>query len=151
MSNPNFQTCWSEATPGETHGTWSGDKTACHLSVIEAKPEHESKLSDVTCALCGAELLFDLEGARKAAREFVRSHPAAVKLDEAAIYSFGGDLAEKAAGVAWEIQRKYGSWNSNHAFSEFMAGGGWMTEKTPEARLIGLTAIAVLEFLAAAE
>ncbi|MEU5425204.1 hypothetical protein AB0H73_06300 [Streptomyces olivoreticuli] len=146
-----FQTCWSAFTPGAVHITWAGHRTACGLSVIEAKPVSESKRDDVTCRLCGAHVLFDLEAARKAAREFVRSHSVAAKWDDALAYSFGDDVAEHVAGVVWNIRREHGKWNTNHAFSEFMAGGGWMTDRSPEASLIGLTALAVLEFLQATE
>ncbi|MFI0553450.1 hypothetical protein [Streptomyces scabiei] len=51
-----FQTAWSESTPGEKHVSFSGHKTACGLSVIEAKPVWDSKAEDVTCQECTTHL-----------------------------------------------------------------------------------------------
>jgi hypothetical protein len=142
-----FQIAWSEGTPGERHVTFSGHMTPCDLSVIEAEPVYNSKPEDVTCRTCGGFLTFDVEAARKAAVEHVRTNRGAREWDVEAVLSFSREVAELVAGVAWLVKRDHGSWNSNHVFSEFMAGGGWMTDKSPEAGLIGTTALAVLEVL----
>jgi hypothetical protein len=47
-----FQVAWSEKTSGVTHVSFSGHKTVCGLSVIEAKPVWDSKAEDVTCQEC---------------------------------------------------------------------------------------------------
>jgi hypothetical protein len=142
-----FQIAWSTKTPGERHVSFSGHRTACGLSVIEASPVYESKAKDVTCRPCGGLLTFDMEPARKAAVEHVGSQPGTSKWEDYARFEFAVQVAELVAGVAWLVKRDHGSWNSNHVFSEFMAGGGWMTDKSPEAGLIGTTALAVLEVL----
>jgi hypothetical protein len=138
---------WALKTPGEVHVTFDGHHTTCDLTVFENKPVYESKAKDVTCRTCGAYLTFDMEPALKAAVDYVRAAPGTAKWETAAAYEFGTQVAELAAGVAWLVKRDHGSWNSNHAFSEFMAGGGWMTDQSPEAKLIGQTALAVYEVL----
>lgn len=144
-----FQVSWSRKTPGETHVSFSGDRTPCNggLPVIEAKPVYASKLKDVSCEVCGAYVLFDMEAARQAAVKYVREQAGTAKWDELTRMEFGSKVADLAAGVAFRLQQEHGRWNSNHAFSEFMAGGGWMTDGSPEAGLIGMTAIAVLDVL----
>ncbi|MER6382118.1 hypothetical protein ACWDBD_38760 [Streptomyces sp. NPDC001118] len=143
-----FQTAWSESTPGERHITWSGHRTPCDLSVIEAKPVYDSKPSDVTCRTCGGYLMFDVEAARKAAVEHVTRETSPAHWDSPAeLYGFTRQVAELVAGVAWQVKREHGTWNTNHVFSEFMAQGGLMTDMSPEARLIGSSAQAVLEVL----
>jgi hypothetical protein len=143
----DFQVSWSKKTPGETHASFSGDRTPCGLHVIEAKPVYTSKLKDVDCHVCGAYVLFDMDTARKAAEEYVTGHAGTAKWSGLGRIEFASDVTDRAAGVAFAVKRKHGSWNSNHALSEFMAGGGWMTDESPEARLIGMTAIAVFEAL----
>jgi hypothetical protein len=142
-----FQIAWSEFTPNERHVSFSGHRTACGLSVIEASPVYESKPKDVTCRDCGAFLIFDMDPALKAAVAHVRSQPGTSGWEEYDRMEFAHHVAEKVAGVAWQVKRDHGQWNSNHVFSEFMAAGGWMTDQSPEARLIGSTAQAVLEVL----
>jgi hypothetical protein len=145
----DFQVSWSKKTPGKTHVSFSGDRTPCNdgLPVIEAKPFYTSKLKDVDCHVCGAYVLFDMEAARSAARKYVNNQASTAKWENVDRFEFASGVTERAAAVAFAIHRKHGSWNSNHAFSEFMAGGGWMTDKSAEAGLIGMTAIAVFEAL----
>jgi hypothetical protein len=66
-----FQVSWSTKTPGETHASFSGDRTPCGdgLPVIEAKPFYDSKLEDVTCVECAAHVVYDMNEAREAARK----------------------------------------------------------------------------------
>ena len=135
------------STPGEGHVTFSGHRTACGLTVFTSDPVYESHIKDVTCRKCGAYLMFDMNPALKAAVDHVRAAPGAANWETHAAYDFSTQVAELVAGVAWQVKRDHGSWNSNHVFSEFMAGGGWMTDKSPEAGLIGTTALAVLEVL----
>ncbi|MEV0471018.1 hypothetical protein [Streptomyces prunicolor] len=142
-----FQIAWSESTPGERHVTFAGHMTPCDKRVIEAKPVYDSKPEDVTCRTCGAFLIFDMTPAKATAVEHVRTQPGTSKWGNYDIYEFAHNVADLVAGVAWQVKREHGSWNSNHVFSEFMAGGGWMTDKSPEAGLIGTTALAVLEVL----
>ncbi|MFD4608257.1 hypothetical protein ACFWOT_09085 [Streptomyces sp. NPDC058440] len=138
------QIAWSEKTPGEVHVTFAGHITACGLPVIEAGGNTPKK---ITCFLCGGMLTFDVEPARKKAVEFVRAHPGTQKWSNEGIYEFAHGVAERVAGVAWHVKREHGSWNTNHVISEFMAHGGYMTDNSPAARLIGSTAQAVLEVL----
>ncbi|MFF1450192.1 hypothetical protein ACFVYF_18935 [Streptomyces sp. NPDC058274] len=142
-----FQIAWSESTPGEKHVSFSGHKTACGLSVIEAEPVYDSKPEDVTCWLCGGALTFDVTAAQKKAVEFVRAYPGAQKWSNEGVYEFAHGVADRVAGVAWHVKKEHRSWNTNHVFSEFMAYGGYMTDDSPTARMIGLTAQAVLEVL----
>ncbi|MFD4646349.1 hypothetical protein ACFRJ3_34990 [Streptomyces sp. NPDC056696] len=144
-----FQVSWSRETPGQTHVSFSGDRTPCNdgLHVIEAKPFYASKLKDVDCHVCGAFVLFDIEPARTAARNYVNDHPATAKWEIYERFEFASSVTERAAGVAFAVQREHGRWNSNHAFSEFMAGAGLMTDKSADAGLIGMTALAVFEAL----
>jgi hypothetical protein len=88
-----------------------------------------------------------MEAARSAARKYVNNQASTAKWEIVDRFEFASGVTDRAAGVAFALQRKHGSWNSNHAFSEFMAGGGLMTDKSAEAGLIGLTAIAVFEAL----
>ncbi|MEV5883068.1 hypothetical protein AB0L74_10175 [Streptomyces sp. NPDC052020] len=143
----SFQIAWSLDTPGVKHVTFSGHRTTCGLSVYEAKPVYESTPAEVSCRTCGAHLIFDMEPALKAAVKHVRAQPGTANWDDAAIYDFAHRVGELVGEVAWQVKRDHGRWNSNHVLSEFMAGGGWMTDKSPEARLIGTTALAVLEVL----
>ncbi|WP_435270952.1 hypothetical protein [Streptomyces sp. 1222.5] len=142
-----FMNAWSLNTPGEVHVSFSGHRTACGESVYESTGFNDSKAGDITCFLCGGMLVFDVDTARKAAVEFVRTHPGAREWGNEDVYPFAHRIAERVAGVAWHVKREHGSWNTNHVFSEFMAQGGWMTDSSPEARLIGSTAQAVLEVL----
>jgi hypothetical protein len=138
---------WSESTPGEVHVTFSGHRTACDLLVIENKPKYASKPKDVTCHFCGGYLTFDVEAARKAAVDHLRSNPAASEWEPVTVYEIGALVAEGVAGAAWQVKRDHGRWNQNHVFSTFMATCGQMAEHTVEARLTGTTALAVLEAL----
>ncbi|WP_340376630.1 hypothetical protein U5640_16930 [Streptomyces sp. SS7] len=147
MSKVEFQVAWCESTPGEVHVTFSGHMTPCDKRVFEASPVYASKLKDVTCEVCGAYVLFDMEAARKAAEQYVTNHAGTAKWSDLDRIEFAGNAMERAAGVAFRLKRERGEWNSNMAFSEFMAGGGWMTDKSPEAGLIGMTAIAVFDNL----
>lgn len=147
MTVVEYQVCWSEKTPGEKHVTFSGHRTPCGELVIEALPRYASRLKDVTCWLCGGEVTFDVEAARKVALEFVRTHPGTQKWETLGHFEFSSGVAERVAGVAWHVKKEHGSWNTNHVFSEFMAYGGYMTDNSPAARLIGNTALAVLEVL----
>lgn len=147
MSEASFQTCRSSSTPGEIHITWSGHKTPCDKSVIEANPFPDSRIKDVTCSLCGAWFLFDMEAAHKAAVDYVRAQPGTARWDEDDIREFAPGVADRVAKTAWDVRGKHGEWNTNHVFSEFMANNGLMTDPSPEARLIGRTAQAVLEVL----
>jgi hypothetical protein len=145
----DFQVSWSRTTPGKTHVSFSGDRTPCNdgLPVIEAKPVYASKLKDVDCHVCGAYVLFDMEAARKAAEEYLSGHAGTATWGGLDRIAFAGNVADRVAEVAFSIQREYGRWGSNHAFSEFMARGGVMADESSEARLIGMTAITVLDAL----
>ncbi|WP_157876543.1 hypothetical protein [Streptomyces graminilatus] len=112
-----------------------------------AEPIYSSELKDVSCSVCGAYVLFDVEAARKAAQQYVTDHAGTATWSGLDRIEFASNVMDRAAGVAFDVQRKHGSWNSNRAFSEFMAGGGWMTDKSHEAGLIGMTALAVFEAL----
>lgn len=145
----DFQVSWSTKTPGERHVTFSGHRTPCGdgLPVIEAKPVYASKLKDVDCPVCGAYVLFDMEAARSAAQVYVNGLASTAKWTGLERIEFAGKVTERAAGVAFAVQRKHGRWNSNSAFSEFMGSVGLMTDESADARLIGMTALAVFEAL----
>ncbi|MFE5542746.1 hypothetical protein ACFQ71_02890 [Streptomyces sp. NPDC056534] len=148
-----FQVAWSTSTPGEVHVTFSGDRTPCGngLAVFEARPTYESHLKEVTCEYCAAYVYFDMEAARSAAQSYINEAPAARTWDGLARISHAGAVADMAAGAAYRVLLQYGSWNTNSAFSDFMASVGLMTDKSPEAHLIGATAQAVLEKLSERE
>ncbi|MEU6765927.1 hypothetical protein ABZ916_25855 [Streptomyces sp. NPDC046853] len=144
---PEFMTAYVLSTPGEVHVTFSGHMTPCDKRVHESRPKYESKPKDVTCRTCGAYLTFNMDAAKRAALEHVRAARGVSKWSVEGIYDFSTKVAELVAGVAWLVKREHGEWNSNRVFSDFMAGGGWMTDKSPEARLTGSTGLAVLEVL----
>jgi hypothetical protein len=90
--------------------------------------------------------VFDTEALVKAAREHVDGRAGTANWDEATKADFARTVVQQLADLAIELRgEKPGS---NRLFSEYMARGGWMTEQSPEARLIGTTALAVLEVLA---
>ncbi|MFC9591547.1 hypothetical protein ACFTUC_17375 [Streptomyces sp. NPDC056944] len=144
-----FQVAWSVKTPGVTHVSFSGDRTPCGggLPVIEARPTYESRLREVRCEYCAAYVFFDMEAARSAAQQYVNEAPGTRDWDGLTRIEFAGMVVDQVAGAAYRVQRQHGKWNTNHAFSDFMAFSGLMTGKSPDAKLIGLTALAVLESL----
>jgi hypothetical protein len=88
---------------------------------------------------------FDMEALVEAAREHVDGHRGTVNWDDAAKADFARAVVEQVAGLAVALRgEKPGP---NRVFSEYMASGGWMTDQSPEARLIGTTALAVLDLL----
>lgn len=78
---------------------------------------------------------------------YVRAVPGTDKWEVHTVYEFTAKVTWLVSGIAWQIKRDHGRWNKNHVFSEVMASCGLMTEKSPEASLIGSTALAVLEAL----
>ncbi|MGV9693412.1 hypothetical protein ACWDUX_30390 [Streptomyces sp. NPDC003444] len=129
--------------------TFSGHRTPCRdgLSVLVAEPVYDSQLKDVSCEVCGAYVFFDMEAARIAAQKYLEQSAGTKAWDGLTRISFAEKATERAAGIAYRLQRDNGSWNSNHAFSELMAESGLMTDKSAEAGLIGMTMQAVFAAL----
>ncbi|MFK0231191.1 hypothetical protein ACIQUL_36105 [Streptomyces sp. NPDC090303] len=115
--------------------------------MIEAKPTYASRLREVMCEYCAAYVFFDMEAARSAAQQYVNEAPGSRDWDGLTRIEFAGMVADQVAGAAYRVQRQFKEWNTNHAFSDFMAFSGLMTDKSSEASLIGMTALAVLEKL----
>ncbi|MFF7415656.1 hypothetical protein [Streptomyces lydicus] len=145
----DFQVVWSTETPGERHVSFSGDRTPCRggLRVVEAQPIYESQLDNVSCHTCGAYVCFDMKAAQAAAVRYVSRAASTAKWQPAEHYDFAGQIADQVAAVAFRLKRERGEWNSNMVFTEFMCSHTLATDKCPEAKLIGMTAITVLETL----
>ncbi|MEV3860689.1 hypothetical protein AB0J38_41070 [Streptomyces sp. NPDC050095] len=141
-----FQTAWCLESD-DVHVTFAGHLTPCDLAVLKAAPYYESKAKDITCRTCGAYLVFDVEAACEAAVHHIENHPASAGWDSYDRFSFGRDVALRVAEVGFLVRKEYGRWNSNHVFSEFMAGTALMAGQSAVARLVGSIAQAVLDVL----
>ncbi|MFD7257191.1 hypothetical protein [Streptomyces sp. NPDC059874] len=145
----NMQTCWSEATPGEIHATWSGYRTACGRLVIEAKPCPDSTVDEITCAECGATAVFDLNTARRHARIVTEKYEATGALSWGDAFRLRETAIEGIAPQAFAARRRGDSWNA--ISTAFLMSTGAATDNDPTSRFVGKVGLAVIDALKESE
>ncbi|MFI6685393.1 hypothetical protein [Streptomyces sp. NPDC050485] len=143
----HMQTAWSEATPGVVHASWSGHRTACGKSVVEAKPVYESHPRDITCAECGATAVFDLNTAREHARAVTEKYEASGAIRHDFASSFREEAIEAIAPKAFEMRRNGESWNKIATDFLLIAASG----EDGTSRFVGKVGQAVIDALEESE
>ncbi|MFK0295457.1 hypothetical protein ACIQU6_34000 [Streptomyces sp. NPDC090442] len=136
------QTCWSEATPGEKHATFSGHRTVCGESVIEAKPIPDSRLTDITCAKCGGAVVFNTDIAAQRAQGVVDKWVKSGKASREDAMSVAELAVSTIPGKTFNSRREGDSWNK--ICTDFLVITGAATEKDNTSRFVGELGLAVL-------
>lgn len=145
----HMQIAWNESTPGEIHASWSGHRTACGKSVIEAKPTYDSHVRDITCAECGATAVFDLNTAREKAKAITEKYEAIGSLSHADAFELRENAVKVISPQAFKARRAGDSWNA--ISTNYLMSTGAATETDGTSIFVGRVGLAVIEGLEASE